>query len=117
MTKLSEVAVLLNKVNALGNLVIVDDLKVEGNLPTGEVVTVECRDFKFDSGNHNTPLNFSLVIRVDGKYASRWDMTFEKDQREWQQGWVRLVNQLQREQWKREDEVRDVAQAKWDAFS
>lgn len=116
-TKLTEVAVLLNKVNALENLVIVDNLKIEGNLPTGEVVTVECRDFKFNTSSYGTPVQFSVVVRIDGKYASRWDMSFEKDQKEWQDGWVRLVAQLQREQWKKEDEVREVASVKWNTFN
>ena len=103
MTKLSEVAVLLNKVNAIENLVLVNDLEVAGNLPTGDEVTVKCTNFKFDSGMHNCPINFTVQVRVNGVVASRWDMSFADDQKEWQNGWVRLVSQLQREEYKRED--------------
>ena len=117
MSKLSEVSVLLNNINAIESLVIVNDLEVKGLLPHGDEVSVKCQNFKFDSGIHNCPINFTVLIKVNGDVASRWDMTFENDQKEFQQGWVRLIAKLQREQWKREDDVRDVASALWREFA
>ena len=114
---MNEVAKLLNKINGIENLVIVNSLKVAGNLPTGNEVTVKCTNFKFDSGFHNCPINFSIHIEVDGVLASRWDMSFDKEQKEFQLGWIRLINQLQKEQFNAEDKVREDASKLWADFS
>lgn len=114
---MNEVSKLLNKINGIENLVIVNSLEVSGNLPAGNEVTVKCTGFRFDSGVHNCPINFSVYIHVDGVCAMRWDMCFDKEQKEFQQGWVRLIAQLQSEQFKREDIVRDKAVKLWSDFS
>jgi hypothetical protein len=98
-------------------LVIVNNLEVSGNLTAGNKVTVKCTNFKFDSGLHDCPINFSIHIEVDGVCASRWCMTFEKEQKEFQDGWVRLINQLQKEQFNTEDKVRENASKLWEDFS
>lgn len=109
---------LLNKINGIDQLVRVDNLTVSGIIvPRGGntyyPVVVSVENFKFDSGVHNVPINFSVVVRVEGNIASRWDVTFDKEQREFQDGWVRLMNTLQREEFKREDEARDIAESIW----
>jgi hypothetical protein len=114
---MNEVAKLLNKINGIENLVIVNSLEVSGNLPAGNEVTVKCTNFKFDSGFHSCPISFSIHIEVDGVCASRWCMTFENEQKEFQLGWIRLINQLQKEQFNTEDRVREAAFKLWEDFS
>jgi UDP-N-acetylglucosamine pyrophosphorylase len=108
---------LFDKINAIENLVKVTDLKIEGNLPNhGCEVTVECTRFKFSSGSLDMPVNFTVLVRVDGVVASRWDMCYTEQMKEFQLNWVKLINELNAEEFERDTRKKEIANDIWMSF-
>ena len=112
---------LFDKINGIAELIRVDNLTVSGVIIPNLVdpcypVVVSVENFRFDSGMHNVPINFSVVVRIDGKVASNWDVCFDEDQKVFHKSWVELMNRLQRDEFKREDDARDTARAIWNSI-
>ncbi len=103
---------LISKIEAISNLVLVDDLTVSGNYGHNNIV-VSVRNFKFSNNSVEMPVQFSVVIEIDGVHAIKWDICWKKEQQEFQLFWVKLQARLFRDEMELEDASRDNAKAIW----
>lgn len=101
------------KIERLNEVKRINELELEGTSINGDVFTFKVGNWKFDSGVHNCPINFTLTVRINGVYGHRYDFAFLEEQKEFQQNWIKIMARLQLEEFKLEDAARDNANNLW----